>query len=402
VRVLVVCSRFDLVGGSERYAGEVVRGLGARGFECEVLCAGGDQDAGVRVHARADYGQPRLNGAESASLRTLLSSFSRVLQLSWIGAGAQRLVAAGPPWLRFAQDHTLFCPGLNKLHEDGELCTKALGAECLSRYWLRGGCSGLKMDGAPSLRFPLRALHARLVELKHTRRARRVIVASRYMRAELVTAGIDAGRVEVLPYFTSSNSAQLSPTPLPGPVRAFLERPGRTTLLTPARLVLPDKGIDYLLTALGRLPREVQLVLAGDGPHRSWLEEKAHEEGLSERVHFAGWLGPGEIESLYAACDLVVFPSVWNEPFGLVGIEAMAHGKPVVAFDCGGVREWLEDGETGRLAPRKDVVRLGEAVLSLAGDPDLRTRMGQAAKEKVEKEFRAPGHLDRLEALLRS
>lgn len=400
MRLLVVSSRFDLVGGSERYAGEVVRGLGERGVECEVLCAGGTQASAARVHERPELEAPRLTRTRRESLRALIAGFDRVLQLSWIGAGAQAVVAAGPPWLRFAQDHTLFCPGLNKQHEDGELCRKALGAECLSRYWLRGGCSGLKQDGAPSLRFPLRALRTRLVELEHTRRARRVLVASRYMRAEVIAAGVDAERVEVLPYFTRSATPELPTGALPDATRAFLERSGRTTLFTPARLVLPDKGVDYLLTALGRLPDDVQLLLAGDGPHRAWLEQKASDEGLAERVHFAGWLDAGAIESCYAACDLVVFPSVWNEPFGLVGIEAMAHGKPVVAFDCGGVREWLEDGLTGRLVPRKDVAQLAQAVEELARAPQLRARMGRATHERVESDFRPARHLERLVTLL--
>ena len=65
------------------------------------------------------------------------------------------------------------------------------------------------------------------------------------------------------------------------------------------------------------------------------------------------------IERLLARAEVVVCPSVWNEPFGLVGLEAMAHAKPVVAFSVGGIPEWLADGETGFLAPRKDTLAMG-------------------------------------------
>jgi glycosyltransferase involved in cell wall biosynthesis len=400
VRLAIVCARFDLIGGSERYAGEVVRGLAARGLEVTVLCAAGEQSVGGRVVPLPALEAPSLGSGAQRELRALLGSFDRVLQLSRIGGAAQALVAAGPPWLRFVQDHTLFCPGLNKQHADGSLCRKALGAECLSRYWLHGGCAGLKIDTAPSLRFPLRALRERLRELEHTRRARRVLVASRYMRRELVEAGLDAGRIEVLPYFTSSATDSLPAGPLSSATRAFLERPGRTTLLTPARLTLPDKGLDDLLGALALSSPEVQLIVAGEGPARAWLEREAAREGLAQRVHFAGWLDAGALETLYKACDLVVCPSVWNEPFGLVGIEAMAHGKAVVAFDCGGIGEWLADGVSGRLCPRKDVTALARAIEELAGNPGLRALLGAAGRERVEREFRADGHLGRLEQLL--
>jgi glycosyltransferase involved in cell wall biosynthesis len=183
------------------------------------------------------------------------------------------------------------------------------------------------------------------------------------MREELVRAGLPSALVRVLPYFTSEERP--TPEPLDATTQTFLDRDARPLLLCAARLVLPDKGVDYLLTALGHLEHRAKLVVAGDGPARAWLEEKARAEGLTDDVCFSGWLAPGRLESLYAACDVVVFPSVWDEPFGLIGLEARAHGKPVVAFDVGGVREWLQDDVSGLLAPRGDTLAMAERIARL-------------------------------------
>ncbi len=402
MRLLVVTGRWDLVGGSERYAGAVVRGLEVRGHVVGVLCASGEQRAAAEVIRLEELDAPRLSGAGCATLRRRVRDFApdRILLLSRLAPEALEALLQCAPLVRFVQDHTLFCPGLNKVHEDGSVCEEALGTPCLRHYWLEGGCTGLKITGTPSLRFPWRALSTCLRELELTRRARRILVASRYMRSELLRAGMPRDRIEVLPYFTLSGTEELPATPLPEATRHFVEAEGTPLLFTPARLTTPDKGVEFLLTAMAQLGGLARLVIAGDGPAREWLEAKACEEGLAQRVHFAGWLGPGEIESLYAAADVVVFPSVWNEPFGLVGLEAMAHAKPVVAFEVGGVPEWLVDGETGLLCERRDTGALSAVIASLLADPGRASAMGAAGRERQRERFGRVRHLDRLEGLL--
>ncbi len=365
-RVLVVTTRWDLVGGSERYAGDVVRALGERGVEVPVLCAEGEQEGAAEVLRFEALAAERLSRAERHALRDLVRGARPevIYLLSRVREDALRVLLDAAPVVRFVQDHTLFCPGLNKLHEDASPCESPLGHACLERYYTGGGCSGFKPSGPPSLRWPLRTLSANLRELELTRRCRRVLVASNYMREELLRAGLPADLVHVLPYFTSEERP--TPEPLDAATQAFLDRDDRPLLLCAARLVLPDKGVDYLLTALGHLAHRAKLVIAGDGPAREWLEDKAHAEGLAADLCFTGWLPPTQLETLYAACDVVVFPSIWNEPFGLVGLEARAHGKPVVAFDVGGVREWLEEGVAGLLAPRCDAQAMSGCIARLA------------------------------------
>ena len=117
-------------------------------------------------------------------------------------------------------------------------------------------------------------------------------------------------------------------------------------------------------------------------------------------MHFTGWLDQGGVEALYARAAVVVCPSVWNEPFGLVGLEAMAHSRPVAAFAVGGVPEWLTDGETGFLAPRRDTAALGAAVERLLRDPELAARLGRGGRRSLETRFSRERHMDLLEDVL--
>jgi glycosyltransferase involved in cell wall biosynthesis len=305
------------------------------------------------------------------------------------------------PLVRYVHDHTLFCPGLNKFREDGELCHEPLGLVCIDRYFRRGGCICFKQSGfVRPFVDPLRTLAGKWRELEVTQRAARVLTNSHYMRAELLQVGFHPERTSVLCYFTQSNTPAQPQGPLPDPTERFLAASGAPLVFTPARLTLPDKGVDYLLSALARLTRPFRAVVAGSGPAEAWLREKARAEGLGERVHFTGWLDGPAIETLYARADLVVCPSVWDEPFGLVGIESMAHGKPVIAFRVGGIPEWLADGESGFLVERKDVAAMAAAVERLLASPPLAARFGARGRALVAERFPRQAHLAGLEAAL--
>jgi glycosyltransferase involved in cell wall biosynthesis len=113
-------------------------------------------------------------------------------------------------------------------------------------------------------------------------------------------------------------------------------------------------------------------------------------------VQFTGWLDPKEIKSLYQQAAVVVVPSLWPEPFGMVGIEALNHGKPVVAFNVGGVSEWLKHGENGFLVPPKDISRLAAAIETILTNPGLAHRMGQRARALAVEQFDIDRHVGQL------
>jgi glycosyltransferase involved in cell wall biosynthesis len=137
--------------------------------------------------------------------------------------------------------------------------------------------------------------------------------------------------------------------------------------------------------------------VAGDGFARGAAEKQAARLGLTERVRFAGW--QADLDAFYRRASLLVVPSLWPEPFGIVGLEAMARALPVVAYRSGGIPEWLEDRVTGLLVEPGDVDALAAAIDRLLGDPALARAMGRAGQERQRRLFAAGPHLARLEQI---
>jgi glycosyltransferase involved in cell wall biosynthesis len=155
-----------------------------------------------------------------------------------------------------------------------------------------------------------------------------------------------------------------------------------------------SKGVHVLLRALRALPG-VTLTVAGDGPERNALEALAVKLGIEKRVAFVGWIDAAERDRLLARARVFAMPSLWDEPFGIVGVESLAAGVPVVASAVGGIPSWLEDGETGLLVPRGDVDELAAALLRLLGDDELRLRLGEHGRVAATR-YSLDAHLDAL------
>jgi phosphatidyl-myo-inositol dimannoside synthase len=181
--------------------------------------------------------------------------------------------------------------------------------------------------------------------------------------------------------------------------------PAGRVILTVGRWVAEEryKGMDTLITALPRLLTkwpEVQLVLAGSGDDRTWLEELADQSGVNRHVHFLSDLSSAELAACYAACEIFALPSS-GEGFGLVYLEAMARGKPVIGGAHGGAPEIIEDSVTGYLVPHGDAVHLATCIDSLLADPVHAKEMGMRGKQRAENEFRFNVFAKSLKKILR-
>ena len=153
-------------------------------------------------------------------------------------------------------------------------------------------------------------------------------------------------------------------------------------ILCAARLT-HNKGVDVLLEAYARIHHELpDLWIAGDGAERSMLCDVVKRLGITARVRFLGAVPHRNVVALMADCMFHVCPSR-NEAFGIVNLEAMAAGKPVIATAVGGVPEVVGDGETGVLVPGEDVDAMVAAIRRLAGDAGLRERLGTAGLQRV-------------------
>lgn len=164
----------------------------------------------------------------------------------------------------------------------------------------------------------------------------------------------------------------------------------------------PRKGIDTVVRALARCPAEATLEVHGQGDERHLAELRASCEalGLGDRVQFT--VTPrAELAAVYRRADVLVFPSVWEEPFGLVPIEAMASATPVVATLVGGAAEFLDDGGNCLAFAPGDDEALAGALARLADAPDLRARLVDGGR-RTAREFTADRLADVLEGHHRS
>ena len=165
--------------------------------------------------------------------------------------------------------------------------------------------------------------------------------------------------------------------------RAALPRePWRWRLLSLGRIDR-QKGVDTAVRALAHLPAEATLTVwgTGDPGYVAEMEALARDLGLGDRVRFAGWADAEEVMSAYEMADAVVFPPRWEEPFGLVPIEAMGLGRPVVTTARGGSAEFLRNGENALVFEADDAEGLAGAVTRLAEDEALRERLLRGGQE---------------------
>ena len=167
--------------------------------------------------------------------------------------------------------------------------------------------------------------------------------------------------------------------------------PSQKVLLTVARLDAVDeqKGMETVIKALPiilSVVPEACYVIIGDGNDRERLERLSAETGVKHRVVVAGRRTDEEMAGYYAGCDVFVMPSR-KEGFGIVFVEAMALGKPVIGGDHAGAHDLIEQGVTGFLVKYNDINALADRLISLLGNQELRKRMGDAGRKCVENNY---------------
>ena len=175
------------------------------------------------------------------------------------------------------------------------------------------------------------------------------------------------------------------PDPWPGDGIPRQARPGGVTV-TCVAMLRPPKGHAVLLAAAARTLEEhpgTRLVLVGDGPLRAALERQATGLGIGDRVVFVGAVDHSRVEEILVASDIFVLPSLC-EPLGIAVIEAMALGLPVIATRAGGIPDLIDDRGTGLLVRPGDADSLAQALCEMIETPDLRVRLGGAARRRYE------------------
>jgi glycosyltransferase involved in cell wall biosynthesis len=273
-------------------------------------------------------------------------------------------------------DHRLFCPQGNRQYPHfPTLCTKPMSAgTCVANALLRGCGPGLSAR-------TVRLVRARETLRKIVVQADHVVVSSRFMAGLCGINGVAAERIRTLP------------PPFSGePVTVAAPRPERDRILFAGRLVR-DKGLASLIRAIARIApeRRPQLAAAGAATEES-SDVPALAARLGVELTMLGKLASSELNAAIDASTLVAVPSLWPEPFGLMGIEAQARGRPVVAYDVGGISEWM--GDAGILVPREDEPALAAAMETVSDS--ARWPAYSAAALRQARAYAARDHVDAL------
>jgi glycosyltransferase involved in cell wall biosynthesis len=328
MRVLHVADRLSDRGGAYAWTLGILDAL-ARHHDLRLVV--GRDEGGPRPPCPLDV-RPGLDGraAESVPLDAIVAPFRPdvVHVHNVVNPAVLDWAASRPGALLTVQDHRFFCPGRGKLTLSGESCRRPLAREACAACF---SDSGYFAD-----------VHALTERRLAAARRMTITVLSRYMREELVAAGVAPARVFVVPPFVEKG--QTPPAAAGGPCVLFVGR------------LVDAKGVREAVAAW-RLSRvELPLVFAGTGPLREELEALA---AAGENLEVLGWVDRSRLPGVYARARAVVMPSRWQEPFGIAGIEALAHGVPVVAWESGGVAEWHPGPG---LVPWGDVPALAEAL----------------------------------------
>jgi len=272
------------------------------------------------------------------------------------------------PIVRTIHSYENLCENHKKQLPDGSICPHPMGDAC------REYCGFDKSFKATRVRAENRLMKSRVS---------RLIAVSSYLREVLLANGFPADKTTVLPNFM-----RLDFKPADVLEENIVLYVGRLT---------PEKGLQELIESLKLTTVPVKLLIVGrDGAmghsdvHRQ-VVQRAADAGIEIEVQ--GWLVGDELRRAYSRAAVVAFSSIWPEPFGLVGIEAMTAGKPVVAFDSGGVRQWLHHERTGFVVPHGDVAGFARRIDQLMRDEMLRALMGTTARATARGRFSPEAHI---------
>ena len=352
LRVLIANWSTRLAGGAESYIASIVPGLTQYGCELAMLA---ERDEPLDRDPIPLVDDCPVWDISTAGLEVAMAQARRwspdVVFLHGMHDPAIEAAALGTaPAVFLAHNYYGTCISGTKAFKSPTVvpCDRMFGAPCLALY-LPLRCGGL------SPKTMWRMYRRESTRLRHLALCSTVLTLSEHMRREMEKHLPTKIRVTKLPF----------PTPLGYGLDSVRDRDSRRVAdpRRPVRLLLVGRmdllkgggvAIDTLRWLKKLLEQPISLVLVGDGPDRQRLEQRANAtlaRYADLKVTFAGWCDRETVRSHMDHADVLVVPSMWPEPFGLVGLEAAHRSLPAAAFAVGGIPEWLRDEENGYLAP---------------------------------------------------
>ncbi len=381
MKLLYVHDRFGAFAGAETNLLVTASELGRRGWTPAILHGEGTGKAEGSWNSVFED-RFRLRGA--ASVTRAIESFQpdaiylhNVANLEVL----QALLAAERPIARMVHDHSLYCMRSYKYNYfTRRVCQRAASAYCVFPC---GAFLTRNHEGASPVK--LVSYSAKMRELALNRQFNRLVVATEFMRQELVRNGFKPAQIEIHP-----------------PVPRFEESVpqsnfGDRNLIVYCGQITRGKGVDVLLESLALVATPFECIILGEWNHRAYCEKLCAKLGLADRVRFQGFVLPEEMSHYYRECSVVAMSSVWPEPFGAAGLEGMRYGLPVVAFDAGGIKEWLSDGFNGFLVPWMDRKLYAARIETLLRNKPLARAMGEWGRQNVAEQFSFSKYIDGLQ-----
>jgi len=285
----------------------------------------------------------------------------------WIALNLRRIIEKDKPDIIHAWDHQIL-PSVLKVSRK-----------------LRVPIVASMHNNMPTPTVGLNPLVSKLLWLRDTTLAEcfskvnHIAAISDHIKRELVAMEIDERKITTIHYVLPPNWCESGNTAM---------HKNKTLLVYTGGRICRQKGHDILIRSIGMLIKrqdnlDVKLIISGDGPDKKKFEKLATNLGIRKYIHFPGRLPLSEVKNFYSLADIVVLPTITQEPFSRVPLEAMEFGKPVIATNVGGTPEIIKDGVNGILVPPGDAERLCEAIERLFRDEELRKRLGSKGKETL-------------------
>jgi glycosyltransferase involved in cell wall biosynthesis len=399
MRIAIANSHHSRVGGAESYLDAVIPGLAEAGHQIAFFSELDSPPSVQRIRLPATA--PAWCASEMgwrqafAALESWRPDVIFVHSMNDLPAAA-RIVESAPTVL-FAHGYYGTCISGNKMFAAPRPrpCARRFGWRCFIQYYPHrcGGLSPARMWN------DYRKQSARLGLMA---RYGAILTASAHMRTEFMRHGLPPQRVHAL-------RLPLAPGRFPRSQEAAQAMPAASRevrLLYVGRMTRLKGGpimLDALALAQASLGRPLKLIFVGDGPDRVQWEQKSRQvqaANMQLSIEFSGWLNSASLDQLMLDSDLLVVPSTWPEPFGLVGPEAGLRCLPAAAFAVGGIPQWLSDGVNGRLAPGDppSAAGLARAIVECVRDPAELARLRNGAQELSDR-FNLDAHIDALLAI---
>lgn len=372
MRILWVNENASLIGGCEQYILQTSRLLHLRGYHSTLLYQSSKNSEKEFLES---FDDAYLINDLKDQLEKIPHDLIFVHQLTSEEV-IETLLESTAPVIRFFHDYHLFCLRRNKIIPfTNSPCDRVAG--CL--------CYPLWFSLRPKDRFPW----IRIRTMGEMRRAQKInqkldgyLVASEYVAGQVLANGFDPEKLRTIPLYAPD-------VPFRPVVRESRQ------LLFVGQLIR-GKGVDIAIRAMNHLSEQYTLKIVGEGKQRKKYQELTKKLNLDQRIEFLGKVPYEELVKWYQRSTCLIVPTRYPELFGLVGVEAMSFGTPIVASQVGAIPEWLEDGRSGFIIPPNDPKKLADKVETICESEDLALQMGAEGRRIYEEKFLPENHLREL------